>query len=373
MNLKKLSVFSKIILFFNILLLVSLLLSYIGGYVKPSSAWPLTFFALAFPPLFLLNFPFIIYWIFRWRILFVFSLAGVIPGFFYLPGFFQFNLIKNELPENGIKLLSYNVRLFDLYNWTSNKKTKNKIFDFLKDEDADIVCFQEFYQDDSGRFETLDSLVEFQKANNVHVEYTKTLHEIHHWGIATFSRYPITGKGKILFGEKNNNVCIFTDLLINKDTVRVYNVHLQSAHLNPQHYKFFEEINNDSEKENLNILKGYKKIIQKIKNATIKRTQQVDSIYAHILESPHPVILCGDFNDPPSSYVYNKIMNSKLKDSFIESGNGLGRTYNGKFPSMRIDYIFHDPRFNSFGFETLPEDFSDHFPLVVWLHPDSAD
>ena len=80
----------------------------------------------------------------------------------------------NENVKGGIKVLSYNVRDFDLYNWSHNKETRNKIFSFLKNESADIVCLQEFFQGDSGYFETLDTVIKATRSVDNHVKYTLT-------------------------------------------------------------------------------------------------------------------------------------------------------------------------------------------------------
>ena len=106
-----------------------------------------------------------------------------------------------------------------------------------------------------------------------------------------------------------------------------------------------------------------KNIINKIKTASVKRSKQVDAVANHIESSPYPVIICGDFNDPPSSYTYNRI-SGDLKDAFVESGSGFGNTYNGLIPLLRIDYILHSPQIRSTDFKTVKQNLSDHFPIT---------
>ena len=265
--------------------------------------------------------------------------------------------------KGGIKVLSYNVRNFDLYNWSGNKQTKNKIFSFLRDEAADIVCLQEFFQGDSGYFETLDTVINATHSTDNHVKYTHTRKKNQHWGIATFSKYPIIFKGKVPFKYKSNNICIFSDLKIGNDTVRIYNMHLQSISFGQSDYKFIEALkeNNDTlDADDIGI--GSKNILRRIKRAFIKRAAQTEKILAHINSCKYPVIVCGDFNDTPFSYTYHAFVD-KYEDSFMESGSGSGNTYIGNMPSYRIDYIIHSKLFTSSDFEVHPEELSDHYPV----------
>ena len=80
--------------------------------------------------------------------------------------------------------------------------------------------------------------------------------------------------------------------------------------------------------------------------------------------SPYPIILCGDFNDTPTSYTY-KQLSEGLNDSFSNAGLGIGQTYNGKFPTLRIDYILHSPEFELNSFKTTDVNLSDHFLLLA--------
>jgi endonuclease/exonuclease/phosphatase family metal-dependent hydrolase len=87
----------------------------------------------------------------------------------------------------------------------------------------------------------------------------------------------------------------------------------------------------------------------------------------HILKSPYPVIVCGDFNDSPVSYTYQKI-SANLKDAFLESGTGLGSTYSGRFPSYRIDYILHNPQLSCYQYANPKMGLSDHQPVICKMY-----
>lgn len=354
----------KILICINLLLIASLLLSYLSVYISPEDLWVLAFFGLVYPYILLLNLFFLIYWLIRKKKkLFILSLLVIALGWSYITDLIQlpFSSNKQANTESSLKFLSYNIRLFDLYNWSHNKATRDRIFDFINKEKPDILCFQEFYSDDIGYFSTLDTLTKFQKASYSHTAYTSNVQKVYHFGIATFSTYPIVSKGSIRF-EKTGNICIYTDIKINNDTIRIYNNHLESIRFQAENYNFIDSIylkNNEQ-------IKGVKDIMRKLKYAYIKRAHQADIISENIQQSPYPVIVCGDFNDTPVSYAYHKIKNN-LKDAFVESGSGIGNTYLGKLPFLRIDFILHSKTLKSCKFEIPKVKFSDHYPILCWF------
>lgn len=357
--------FKKIIFILNILFSFSLLLSYLAGYINPSVFYPIAFFGLAYPFILAANIFFVLLWLLAWKKQIFVSLFTITIGWTHLGKFIEINLDKTTNQNSpGIKVMSFNVRVFDLYNWTGNTKTRNKIFDLVKDESADIICFQEFfYSEKKDYFNTLDTLRQLQEAKFFHTEFTKTVLDTHHFGIATFSKFPIINKGKVELASIGNNLCIFSDIKINSDTVRIYNAHLASLHFAKSDYKFLDEI---AQVETGEQMKGIRQILKRIKIALIKRSAQADAISKHVSESPYRVIFCGDFNDTPLSYAYSTISNN-LKDAFVESGNGIGATYIGKISPFRIDYILHSESLVSLGFETIPEELSDHYPISCMI------
>ncbi len=271
--------------------------------------------------------------------------------------------------------MSFNVRVFDLYLWTKERTTRNKIFDFLNEEQPDILCIQEFYhaeiQNPRYPFETLDTLVKFLKAKNYHFHATNPQRlpnkpNKNHYGLITFSKYPIVEKGVVNFQVKDDNACSYTDIKVGTKIYRVFNAHLASIRLNKYDYKALQKVNENQYSEDF---KKEKLVLSKLKKGFMRRESQADSIQKSIAESPYPVIVAGDFNDTPSSYAYKKIKGD-LKDAFIESGSGLGLTYIGEFPSFRIDYIFYNEGLRSENYQTHPEKLSDHHPISVKLFPE---
>ena len=267
--------------------------------------------------------------------------------------------------------MSYNVRLFDLYNynkdWSFNFEGRNQIFKFIRNESPDIACFQEYFYDSSNKFCTTDSLTSILKTKYLYTYFPQTLKETDHYGIAIFSRYPIIGSGAIVFENKTNNTAIYIDIKKDNEIFRIYNAHLQSIKFGKEDYVFADDSPKNKAKSN-NLNKASQKIISKLKQAYLLRAGQALQLEKHISESPYPVILCGDFNDTPTSFTYHTL-SKKLTDSFIESGKGIGRSYAGKMPSFRIDYIFHDNHFEGYDFITHQEiNASDHYPVTVLMH-----
>ena len=102
-------------------------------------------------------------------------------------------------------------------------------------------------------------------------------------------------------------------------------------------------------------------VTKRLKKSFESRGKEVQIIKRHIDNCPYPTVICGDFNDIPVSYAYQKLGEDKL-DGFLESGNGFGATFT-KIPFLRIDYIFYDKQFSSTGFITHQNILSDHKAL----------
>ena len=174
--------------------------------------------------------------------------------------------------------------------------------------------------------------------------------------MAIYSSYPQINKATVsIKGERMNNTCIYSDLLISTDTIRVYNVHLASNWFKNSDYSFLQ----NPQKETLK--KGIHGIVSRMKISYKKRAEEAEVIKKHMQSSPYPIILCGDFNDTPLSYAYNTI-SSDLKDAFKESGKGIGQSF-VKLPALRIDYILHNEKLNSYNYTKHKQELSDHYPV----------
>lgn len=354
-KLKKIVRFSNVVRIVSIGLLIALAIAYTTPFVHPDNLWILPFFGLAYPLLLVLGILLVLYWLllrkYKWTIILVIALA---LGYSFLMRLFAYGEV-NELPENAqtsLKVVSNNVQIFDLYAESKEQKyaTRDSIFQYMIDQEADVVCFQEFYnKDNPTTFPTADLFKKQFKAKEYHSRFIYKKVGRQHFGVALFSKLPVIAKGDVNFemeDDQNYNFCIFVDVVKNLDTFRVYNVHLQSFRIS--------KIEDDE--VNSSMVKG---IVQKLKTAYPKRADQALRINEHIKSSPYPVIVVGDFNDTPVSFVYNQFQ-SHLTDAFLNCGTGIGSTYVGKMPAGRIDYLFHSPSLVSTNFEIQKRPFSDH-------------
>lgn len=292
------------------------------------------------------------------------SLTLIILGWGYIGRFVQVGLKEKTTALNAdIHLLSYNVRMFNKYLWEGKIDVGDSILQFSSDRGADILCFQEYLTLNApGKFSktSLDSFIHNYPYR--HEYFTSNLSPLWSTGIVTYSQFPIVRKGSLHF-EHSFNSCIYSDVIHGMDTIRIFNVHLQSIYLKESDYTIIDDPVNKIDHKRL---KEMKEISGRLKDAFIKRARQVDEVNRLIRRSPYPVIVCGDFNDTPVSYTYHMIRGD-LRDAYIDAGSGFSNTYRGRFPSFRIDFIFYSPEFRATGYQRDHVSYSDHFPINCQL------
>ncbi len=345
--------------------MISLLLSYLSVYTDPSMFWILSLFGLAYPFILIANLLFVLIWLCIRKSYLLLSLIGILLGFNLIGEILQLNFGQEDsTASNSITLLSYNVHNFSPESKSGifNKEIQQKTFDFIESQKADIVCLQEFNYVGENIYASHAQLKERLGSDNYYFESYFNPKKSKVIGMATFSRYPIIDKGIFELTE-TRKFGTFIDILQQNDTLRVYNIHLESISLKEEDYAFVNNIRKNDSVQNSNT--GL--ILKKLKKALINRTKQAKIISDHISNSPYPVIICGDFNELPTSYNYRKIA-SGLKDSFVENGLGFGKTFSGSLPFFRIDYILFDPRLTSTYYQEFKIKLSDHYPIKAKLY-----
>lgn len=354
----------KLILYVNILVAVLLLLSYTAPFINPGVLLFPAFLGLAYPYLLLINLVFLIYWIIRFRKELVVSLIAILIGWGHLMNFLPLNFAGEKETTNGgnetsVSIMSYNVRLFDQYKWSKEENSNAGIFTLINENEPDILCLQEFYT--RNRMGQRESDVRRSLKNYPYfsVYYTVQNGPNSGVGIATFSKFPIVKTSRIPFNNTMNQA-VYTDIKAGEDTIRVFNIHLQSIRFGQRNYNFLDTL---SLKTSNGQLEEVKDIGMRLKDAFVRRADQSKIIHNYIVDAPHPVVVAGDFNDTPTSYSYRKIKKG-LDDAFREAGRGFGNTYAGELPSYRIDFILYSKDLEATRFRRIKTRYSDHFPVI---------
>lgn len=334
---KKKSPFNKLLFFINSVLAVLLLLSFLLPYFSPKSFSVFAVISLFVPILFIGNLLFLCYWILKLKKQASLSAFVLMIGWLISTPFYKFSDDK-ETHSNNLSVMSYNVRMFNFYKWNSDTKLAQKTIDFIHKKSPDILALQEFYNSP-------------KLSLSFPYKYIKTKSKNNKFGLAIFSKFPIINSGSLDFKESDNNI-VYADILKEQDTIRVYNVHLQSLSINPDKEYFGEENN--------------QKLLIRFQTSFQKQASQTEQFLAHEKNWKGKKIILGDFNNTAYSWVYRKIKSDK-KDAFLEAGSGFGKTFNYPFP-MRIDFILTSKDFEINQFKTFDEKFSDHFPILARIH-----
>lgn len=340
---------------------IGLVLGFLAGRFDPRDFQLIAFFGLAYPFFLVLNLLMIIWWCLRKRWTFALAtllLVGI--GWNTVRATFGFNGEAGKGPKADaglIRMMTYNVHSFKPFGQENVEPVKQQMLELIANENPDIICFQEYFTRRKGTFDITDSLKRIlNKPHYYFVPSSENNYEA--TGLAIFSKYPIKNKGEIPFVRGWGNESIFVDVLIGKQILRVYNVHLQSISFDKQDYQYIDQVKKKMEPE----LYPSKRILVMLRNAFLKRSAQVDVMKAHMKTCETPYIVAGDFNDTPASYAVTQ-MTKTLKNAFKEQGTGFGKTYNGKFPNFQIDYIATTKTIDVINYHIIEAKLSDHFPV----------
>lgn len=342
--------FRRFVFTFNILAVIFLLGSYLSVLISPAEAWMFSLLGLAYPFILFVNILFALFWLFQFKIQALLSIAAIVIGSSFFNQSFQF---RKELSnaDSDIKLVSYNAGLFGYFqsHWYMGE-----LADQVKELKPNILCVQEFLNLKTEKTSTMDSLKKLGGFKYSYFQSLKDGRKKGEYGMAIFSQYKILETALVHFDGLTGNMCFYADLQMDSGVYRVYNVHLQSFKFKKQDYKFIEQLPEDNDEK----IKQSKGLLKRMKSAYLKRSEQVEKIREHMLESTVPYFVMGDFNDPPVSYSYSTLSKG-LKDAFVENGFGMGKTYIGLMPNFRIDYILYPKAFEGAYYKTFKLS-SDH-------------
>ncbi len=342
----------------------------LGSYAKvfnPEKWWFIGLLTLSLPYILLALIIFFFCWLFAKKVWMLISLLAIAFCWQAVKNIFPFQLseeFKKEKNVNNLRVMDWNVKFFNILEYKTHPDRKGKMMNLIKDFQPDIACIQEMVGGDDDK--AINYLGDFKRTlqfSNYYYSYENAYNfdAQHHFGIIIFSKYPIINKKTISSPPHDyNSIFQYVDIVVNTDTVRIFNIHLQSLSLSENSLKY---IDNPIRSRDTAIAES-RTILSRLKWGFIKRYTQSNRVKEEIDKSPYPVIVCGDFNDVPNSYAYSRIGNG-LQNAFVEKGIGFGRTYSGISPTLRIDNIFTDKKFTIEQFIRLPRKFSDHFALVA--------
>ena len=393
----------------TVLAVLALLLGVGCEQVSPAVFWPAVFGAMLVPALLLAVAGLLLYWLRRnWRMS---ALLGVLlallgpqvqRGLALHPFFFaalneELGMRNEELEtatrpgtatsttpsavaiphssffishsKKDLTLLSANVRIFNVYAQLrdADNHSSKAFIKWLAESPADIICLQEFYHEPQGSRENGDVFRAAQRigpaaGRQAFVSKTLTNRIGAEFGLAIFSRYPIVRKGVIAFGKLTQNHAMWADVArparpgARPDTVRVFNLHLQSMSLAEADIVAAATTRAGLRQKAAGLLRRFR-------NGAVARAHQTDTLVARLARSPYPVLLAGDLNDLPYSYAYDQLAD-RLQNAWASTGTGLGATYHGQLPGLRIDQQFASSAWQILGCRVHREiPWSDHFPV----------
>lgn len=338
---KNLSLINKFIFLINNIFALLFLASFAIPYVSPKSFPLLSVISLTVPFLIFVHVLFILYW---WIIGFKkqFLLSAFILLLAISFSFFPYKFKeKKVISGNKLKVMNFNVRLFNRYEWIDDKEVPSKITAFIKQNNPDIIAFQEYYPSKDILLNYPYKFVELQGKKN-------------DFGYAIYSKYRIINKGSLNFKGSSNNA-IFVDIIKNNDTIRVYNIHLESLGIEA---KNVDLVSLDETKS--------KRLLNRLSASFIKQQSQVEQFLKHQSQCTYKIIVCGDLNNTAYSWAYHQIRGT-YKDTFLEAGKGFGKTYSFNRYPLRIDFILVDKKFNVNAHQNFNLDLSDHEPIMATL------
>jgi len=341
----------------NLLFALLLVLTYVSVYVNPEQFWFAALYGLLYPFFLFVNLGFLFYWTFRWKKLVFISFVAILLGINHFNGFVRlpYGNTTRQLKAQ-FKVMTYNVNLFRLYSWSKLKPSYSEVFNYVKNNSFDVVCLQEFYLKE-GKL-NLDQ-AKLQSGMQIYSSYIFR-RSTSAYGLAILTNLHVVCTGEISF-PNSFNACMYADVVKGADTIRVYNLHLQSTRLKERNFNFLLRNEFKFDSKNYDELKD---LLTRFGVAFTKRARQVNMVVEHMRTCRYPIIICGDFNDSPVSYTYHTLTAS-LHDTFKDAGSGVVVTFNGLWPSYRIDYVLRDKRFSTVSYASPRLKFSDHYPVVV--------
>ncbi|MDQ6610670.1 MAG: endonuclease/exonuclease/phosphatase family protein [Bacteroidota bacterium] len=356
-----------VFLVLNVIISFIFLLACLAPSLNPIKWWYISMLGLGFGLIVVTLIAFMLFWIaFKPKFILI-SLIPLLIGYKSIGTFFALNTTQKfnyEKEKGTLRIAHWNVARFIEWYRNNNKgsQTRLKMMDLLKEQNADVLCMQEFFTStDSIYYDNLNHVM--NELGYPYFYYAWMNDGDRQWfGNVIFSKLPIIDSGKVFFPHSRYpETLLHADILYGKDTIRVYTTHLQSLNFKKEDFHNIDEI----KEQQKDVIRNSKGIFGKVRRAMLVRKEQADIIKEMLSNDPYPTILTGDFNDVPNSYAYATVKDDKLQDVFLKKGFGIGRTFNNISPTLRIDYIFTTKDFEVKQFNRVVKNLSDHYLLVT--------
>ncbi len=363
----------KLFIVINLAAVLAFLLVCCTGFLNPGRYWYIAILGVGFPFIVLVLLGFVFFWWFfksKWALL---SLAVLLLGWtqvHLLFAFHPFASFNNAKPAGSLRVMQWNVARMDQMNpKRPGGSFRQPILDFIQQMDPDILCMEEFLESNNPREfdENIPYITTVLKyPYHFFARDHRRLDGVYEHGVIIFSKYPLLDTLRIRYAgpdsAKAGESLIHTDIAVNGQRIRVFATHLQSLRFDGSDYN---AINTITTGEHGTVTKS-KSILKKFQQAYFLRSRQAELVRREMEDSPYPVVICGDFNDVPNSFSYAKIKGN-CTDAFLARGFGVGRTFAGISPTLRIDYIFADSKMEVLQCKKTILHYSDHYPLVADL------
>jgi endonuclease/exonuclease/phosphatase family metal-dependent hydrolase len=361
--------FQTIIRVLNAMALLVLLLAAYSDSVSPYRFMSLfSYLGMFFPFIFVANFLVFLFWLFsrKWKLALL-SLCIFVACAGSIHTYFPLHRKTEIIPKNCIKILTYNVMRFD--NIKDHRPGRpNKILQYIQESNADIVCIQEYgASKKNDKYLTQSEIMKaMRKYPYNHIQDLRYPYAGEIYGLAIFSKFPILSTYKAPF-ESEYNGSFVTELDIQGKKVTLINNHLESNKLSEEERTGYYQITQAQELGSRSLDVFTQMMTKRLTPAYKIRALQAQAISKIVNENKNPyIIVCGDFNDTPISYARQKIKGN-LRDAFVDSGCGLGITYNKYRFLFRIDYILHSENIKSYNCTVGSLKNSDHYPVWCYL------
>jgi endonuclease/exonuclease/phosphatase family metal-dependent hydrolase len=313
-------------------------------FIPPKALTVLSVFSFIVPLLLIVQFLFFLIWTAKKSKKAFLPIVCFLISLFIFGKFYRFSPSEAYANDEGFFVMTYNVRNLNMNEQIPIANVDSSVIQFILKEAPDILAVQEAHYA-MRRTTPLDKMyphkfVDFEYG----VPKTSVIN-------ALYSKYPLLNVEVIDF-PKSDNAALFADIALPNDTIRVYNVHLQSFSVVPDVEHLQKEESG--------------KLLKRIMRGLKRQEEQAFIIRQHMADSPYPVVLSGDFNNTQFSKVY-RILKGSFEDTFLEAGSSFGKTFEIFDLPMRIDYVFADKNFLVKSHLNYDIELSDHYPITAHI------